>query len=225
MSQGWGPPDPPPQPPEWGQNEQYMKGPDTRPWWKKKRFLIPILSVVGLIVVGGLLAEPVPPGVPTSITQVRVAAPTTETTELETTTTEEETTTTEEIATTKPTPLAAHKNISARQWDLIYKNPDAHVGERIIVYGEIFQFDSATGDDSFLANVDGVRRVEYGIALYEDNTAMMGDASKFADFVEEDMFVARVTVEGSLDYDTQIGGNTTVPLLQVDSIKRTGSSG
>jgi hypothetical protein len=28
-----------------------------------------------------------------------------------------------------------------------------------------------------------------------------------------------VTVLGSMDYDTQIGGNTTVPLLEVSSIK------
>jgi hypothetical protein len=37
--------------------------------------------------------------------------------------------------------------------------------------------------------------------------------------VEDDVFRASVTVLGKMDYDTQIGGNTTVPLLEVNSIK------
>jgi hypothetical protein len=36
--------------------------------------------------------------------------------------------------------------------------------------------------------------------------------------VTNDQFKAEVTVGGSFSYDTQIGGNTTVPVLQIDSI-------
>lgn len=46
-----------------------------------------------------------------------------------------------------------------------------------------------------------------------------GSAKKLDDLVEDDIFKASVTVLGSSDYNTQIGGNTTVLLLDVNSIK------
>jgi hypothetical protein len=52
-----------------------------------------------------------------------------------------------------------------------------------------------------------------------DNTLLSGNAKQLDDLVEDDVFRASVTVLGDIDYDTQIGGNTTVPLLEVDSIK------
>lgn len=51
----------------------------------------------------------------------------------------------------------------AREWALIAKSPDQHAGERIIVYGEVTQFDAATGTSAFRANVDGVAHpLRYG---------------------------------------------------------------
>ncbi len=38
------------------------------------------------------------------------------------------------------------------------------------------------------------------------------------DVVADDQFTAEVTVRGSMTYSTQIGGSTTVPLLEVDGI-------
>ncbi|HEY3006623.1 MAG TPA: hypothetical protein VGJ63_00970, partial [Micromonosporaceae bacterium] len=49
-----------------------------------------------------------------------------------------------------------------------------------------------------------------------------GDTA-LANLVENEPFTANVTVVGSYSYATQIGGNTTVPLLEVDSISITGS--
>jgi hypothetical protein len=40
--------------------------------------------------------------------------------------------------------------------------------------------------------------------------------------VQNDLFTAKVTVTGSLSYTTEMGGSTTVPELQVDSITVTG---
>ncbi len=42
------------------------------------------------------------------------------------------------------------------------------------------------------------------------------------DVVNDDLFRAEVTVAGALSYDTQIGGNTTVPTLTTDTIRVTG---
>lgn len=123
-----------------------------------------------------------------------------------------------------PPPAAPHAKISERQWLLIAKNPDRYVGKRYIVYGVVTQFDAATGDDTFRADVGGVkRRPSYGFVDYPSNTLLTGSSTALANLVENDLFTAKVTVVGSYSYDTQIGGNTTVPLLEVDSISVTGS--
>jgi hypothetical protein len=118
--------------------------------------------------------------------------------------------------TPKPRP-PSYKTLSARQWKLIAKNPDAHLGEHYVVYGRVTQFDAATGTDTFRADVAHRRMPdEYD---YETNTMLSGSESDLADLVQDDIFRANVSVLGSFSYDTQIGGETTVPLLLVDSIK------
>lgn len=115
-----------------------------------------------------------------------------------------------------------YKKLTAREWALIAKNPDAHVGEAIIVYGYITQFDSATGSDTFRADVSGQRQSDW--YDYDTNTFLSGDEARLSDFVEDDIFVAKVTVEGSYSYETTMGGETTVPTLTVVSIKRIGTA-
>jgi hypothetical protein len=125
----------------------------------------------------------------------------------------------------KPKPVV-HKKISARQWKLIAKSPDSHIGEHLIIYGTVTQFDAATGTDTFRANVDGIKhRPSYGFVDYPTNVILTGDESALSDLVEDDLFTARVTVTGSLTYDTTIGGSTTVPQLQIASLSVTGSVG
>ncbi|TDB69924.1 hypothetical protein [Micromonospora sp. KC723] len=116
----------------------------------------------------------------------------------------------------KPKP-PSYKTLSARQWKLIAKNPDAYLGKHYVVYGRVTQFDAATGTDTFRANVAHRRMPdEYD---YETNTMFSGSESDLTNLVEDDIFRANVTVLGSYSYDTQIGGQTTAPLLLVDSIK------
>jgi hypothetical protein len=119
-----------------------------------------------------------------------------------------------------PAPLDKAKAINARTWQLIAKDPEAHAGERVIVYGQVTQFDAATGTDNFRANVDGVvHKPEYGYADYETNTLLSGDEGTLKDVVEGDLFKAEVTVDGAKSYDTAIGGNTTAPQLTVTKIE------
>ena len=117
----------------------------------------------------------------------------------------------------KPKPKPTYKALSERQWKLIAKNPDEHIGETYVVYGVVTQFDAATGDDMFRADV-AHKNMAYTYD-YETNTLLIGSAEQLKNLVEDDEFRANVTVLGSFTYDTQIGGSTTVPLLQVDSIK------
>lgn len=116
------------------------------------------------------------------------------------------------------TPLVPHRVINSRDWQLIVKDPDAHEGERIIVYGRVTQFDAATGSDTFRASVDSVDHPGNAYA-FDTNTVLSGSAPALKDVVIDDLFRAEVTVAGSMSYGTQIGGSTTVPMLTVDTIK------
>lgn len=162
-----------------------------RPFYKKKRFIIPLVLVVLLIVLIATSGN----GGNGAITPA--AAPS--------------------AAATPPAPAKA---ITARDWQLIAKDPGSHQGESIIVYGEISQFDSATGPTGLLARVDGVEhQLQSGFADYSTNTVMTGDQAALKDVVQKDVFKASVTVTGSRSYDTQIGGKTTAPELQIQSIQ------
>jgi hypothetical protein len=116
-------------------------------------------------------------------------------------------------------PEEPYRKLSARDWQIIAKNPDAHIGERVIVHGRVTQFDAATGTTAFRASVDGVRQKR--AYDYDTNTMLGGDAADLQDIVVDDEFTAEVTVRGSLTYQTQIGGSTTVPVLLVQTISRT----
>jgi hypothetical protein len=118
---------------------------------------------------------------------------------------------------------ASYSEISSRDYALIAKDPDAHAGEKYVLYGHITQFDSATGPDAFLANTDAVRQGDW--YEYDVNTLVVAeDASILSPVVEDDLVKMYVEVVGSFSYDTQIGGNTTVPQVTVRMIEVIGSS-
>jgi hypothetical protein len=117
----------------------------------------------------------------------------------------------------KPAPKVTYKPLTERQWKLVAKNPDNYVGKTYIVYGSVTQFDAATGTDTFRADV-GHKNMQYDFE-YETNTLLTASATKLENVVEGDEFRATVRVTGSHSYDTQIGGNTTVPMLAIASIK------
>lgn len=119
---------------------------------------------------------------------------------------------------------ATYKDITARDFALIAKDPDAHIGEKIVVYGVVTQFDAATGKKGFRADTDAVpHQSAYD---FDQNTAVYAnDPSILTDVVQKDFVTMWVEVAGSFSYDTQIGGSTTVPKFDVYIIKVTGSSG
>ena len=125
--------------------------------------------------------------------------------------------------TAKPKPIVYEK-LTARQWAKVAKSPDNYAGKTYTVHGVVTQFDSATGDSQFRADVDGVKHLpEYGYVDYPTNTLMSNISGDVSDLVQDDLFTAKVVVVGSYSYDTQIGGETTVPQLSVISITVTGS--
>jgi hypothetical protein len=124
-----------------------------------------------------------------------------------------------------PAAFAPARRITAHLWREIAKNPAGHAGERIVIYGQVTQFDAATGTGSFRANVDGVaHQAESGFADYPTNTVLDGDAGMLADLVQGDTFKAEATVAGADTYQNTMGGSMTVPELTVTSITTTGSA-
>lgn len=110
--------------------------------------------------------------------------------------------------------------ISQRQWQLIAKDPDAHRGERIVVYGEVTQLDAATGQGAMRASVHGEPEAENS----GTNTYVVADRAVLSGLVEGDTFRADATVVGAQSYDTQIGGTTTAPELEVTALRLRPSS-
>ena len=118
-------------------------------------------------------------------------------------------------------PAQVYEDITAREWALIAKDPDAYVGRGIIVYGVITQFDSATGSASFRADVSA--RPQEDEYSYDTNTILQGAESTLSSFVEGDQFRAQVTVASATSYSNVMGGETVVPVLQVQNISLLGS--
>lgn len=121
--------------------------------------------------------------------------------------------------TPKPTPVE-YKKLSMRSWRKVVKAPDDYIGRTYQIWGCIFQFDAATGPESFLAQA-APKRLDYWYTDGE-NASFAGETGRLSDFVEGDVVVMNVTVLGSYSYDTQAGGNTTVPSFLVTKITRKG---
>jgi len=120
-------------------------------------------------------------------------------------------------------PKDVYATLSTRKFKLLAKDPDSYVGKTYVLYGEITQFDAATGKDMFLANSGPAKkRISHGYTSYAQNSEFTSDEIMLGDLVQGDCFKAKVTVLGSESYDTQLGGRTTVPKFQVDSISKYG---
>lgn len=117
--------------------------------------------------------------------------------------------------------IANAQEKSARDLSLVAKNPDSYKGQTMVVYANITQFDAATGKCIFRANIAHTNMAES--YEYEHNSIFTGgdgdtNCPALADFVADDEVRITATSMGSFSYDTQIGGNTTVPMFKVENI-------
>lgn len=113
--------------------------------------------------------------------------------------------------------LAKYPPASKREWAKIGKNPDAHVGTCVSIFGKVTQFDMWTGPDSFRAST-GTVESEYSFQ-YPLDAYLSGDAELLDDVVDGDFFEACVRVDGTYTYETTLGGSLTVLHLHVDAIR------
>ncbi|MGO1684837.1 MAG: hypothetical protein ACTHYR_07655 [Brachybacterium sp.] len=142
---------------------------------------------------------------------------------------EEEPVTTQEATpepTEEPSPspteapdLSIYEELDERTLARIVKAPDDHLGRQVIVYGAITQLDAATGKCFVRISIaDAPQDAWYD---YEHNSVgFAGDGESdcpvLDPFVADDEVKLWITIGGSISYDTQIGGSTTVPAYLID---------
>jgi hypothetical protein len=124
------------------------------------------------------------------------------------------------VPTPVPTPIS-YGELSQRDWQLLVKAPDDYIGNAYVVWGCVTQFDAATGPDTFRAEAS-YTNTSYWFTD-GDNTLFTGDEALLKDVVRDDVVLMKVVSLGSFSYDTQAGGNTTVPMFEVNEITVQGS--
>lgn len=95
------------------------------------------------------------------------------------------------------------RTVTEAEWNLISRDPDAHVGERVIVYGQVTQADSNTGPDMVLLSAGPAQAEPWG---YSTTVVLRGDVATLS---EGDTFHGEIEVRGRIDYDTLIGGSNS----------------
>lgn len=120
---------------------------------------------------------------------------------------------------TAATDLGSFEELDERTLAQIVKAPDDHIGRQVIVYGRITQLDAATGRCVVLVSISHAAQNDW--YDYEHNTmGVAGDGETdcpvLDPFVADDEVKLWVTVAGSISYETQIGGSTTVPAYVID---------
>lgn len=121
------------------------------------------------------------------------------------------------------TDKSTYTKLSSRAFAKVAKNPDNYIGKKYVLYGNVTQFDAATGTDTFRANLGSSPKSDW----YEYDTNAIVDQGRdglFDDVVQDDLITIYVEVSGSFSYDTQIGGNTIAPRFTANIVKVTGSS-
>lgn len=117
---------------------------------------------------------------------------------------------------------STYEVITERDWLVIGKDPDAHTGRKVVLYGAVTQFDSGTGTDAFRAETGA--EPQDASYLYDTNTVVQeGTPGLFKPVVKDDLVTLYVEIAGAFSYDTTIGGSTTAPRVTAYIVEVTGS--
>ena len=114
---------------------------------------------------------------------------------------------------------SSYTTLKDRAFALLVKDPATHKGETHVLYGVVTQFDAATGTCAFLASTSN--KDESISFEFPQNTLIKvagtgGKCPIAANIVRGDHLKLYVLVNGAYSYDTQSGGNTTVPSVTLE---------
>lgn len=103
---------------------------------------------------------------------------------------------------------ANYQQVSDRSWSLVERDPESHEGEEFVLYGRVTQADAITGSSIIRVDTSATQKSR---AFYYDVNTMVnaGESGVFDDVVGDDLIKLLVTVDGSMSYETAIGGSTT----------------
>ena len=117
------------------------------------------------------------------------------------------------------TPLTAAQHVNTRAWRTISQDPGSHAEDRIVLWGQVTQFDATPGASTFRANVDAARHTpRNGVVNYPTAVLMHGDPTMVHDLVRGYIFKAEATVDGATTDNTGPDRKATVPNLTVTKL-------
>lgn len=110
--------------------------------------------------------------------------------------------------------------LSAENWEGLLRDPESRSGDGVVFYAEVFQYDTNTGTDAFLANA-GPGQPAAEFELHDSVlVSLVGDSG--TQIAEGDVLRVEGVVDGVLDYETLIGGNNSVPAVTAVTVEKVG---
>jgi hypothetical protein len=120
-------------------------------------------------------------------------------------------------ASVAPTPLDAAVHVNTRTWRSISQDPANHAAERLVLWGQVTQFDPATS--TFHANVDAARHTpSNGVVNYPTAVIMHGDPYTLRNLARGYIFKAEATLDGAAPQGSTPAGEVPVPTLTVTQL-------
>jgi hypothetical protein len=106
--------------------------------------------------------------------------------------------------------------IGEREYGVLARNPDAEKGRRIVVYGYVTQFDSATGSSMFRADTSAVKGGQW--YDFDLNTIVNFDPAMGREVIKGDVVTLYAEITGSRSYTTTLGSSETALVLKANII-------
>lgn len=117
--------------------------------------------------------------------------------------------------------LGAFAETDERTFAQIAKDPDSYIGTKLIIYGSVTQFDSATGPCTMRVNTG--HAITENSFEYQANTLVSSgtstDCPVLGPIVQDDHLKIWGTVLGAYSYDTAIGGTATAILFDAVQVE------
>lgn len=117
----------------------------------------------------------------------------------------------------------SYESLTERDYALILKDPEASAGRKIVVYGEVIQFDTATGPSRFMASTSAVPIDLDDEYFFGDRAVVdLADRQLGADVAQDDIVKMYVEVKGTFEYENLLGGEMVVPRLRANIVELVG---
>ncbi|WP_261773642.1 hypothetical protein [Rhodococcoides corynebacterioides] len=113
---------------------------------------------------------------------------------------------------------SSYANLDDRSLSMVLRDPEAEKGRRVVLYGEVTQFDTITGPELFMAQVAGAP----SDAGYTNSILVrLRDAAVARDVVEDDLVTLYVELDGVQSYENRLGQETQAAVVWANIVEVT----